>query len=73
MPEFDSEDEENDEKNEQSDSDPVSSLLSWFHYWTLFAVLRALEVHVSSQCATFLLFINVIVLSNFPSIELSIE
>jgi len=69
MPEFDSDDETDDakgnkDKEQESSRNPISSLLSWFHYWTLFAVLRAMEVHVSSQCATLLLFINIIVLSN---------
>ena len=52
------------EHDRQTVKTPLTVLISWMHYWTLFAILRTLEVYVSSQFATILLFIHIIVLTN---------
>lgn len=72
FPEFSDDENENDDsddgavgkKNQEEQNNPITMIKAWFHYWSMFALLRALQVFVSPQFATLLLFINLIVLSN---------
>ena len=69
FPEFVDFEDDRDEKEKEKEekikkNQPFIKLTSWMHYWTIFALLRTLEVNVSAQFATIQLFLNVTVLSN---------
>ena len=71
FPEDSDSDEENNNNTEKQPYNPIKSINSWFQYWSIFALLRFLQVFVSPQFETLLLFINVIVLSN-PTLGLKL-